>query len=175
MVFDFIIYTDASVCPRSGAVGAFLILSKEEYQAIITREQNFSEEIKAKIQTTVLPHCKSSAAEFHIFLHAFNELFLRLSKHRFKINFFSDSQTLCQLVLQRRQKLEAANFCNKQGELLRHASLYKEVFRLCDQHDVRITKIKGHKSKKDMNSKDDVIFSLIDMAARQYMRKRSNT
>lgn len=86
-----------------------------------------------------------------------------------KLTVFTDSQLIVGLPA-RRAALEQQDFCNKKGNPLRHAELYRAFYTQIDQQNCTFVRLKGHvKSKAQSNL--DKIFRQVDKAARHALRK----
>jgi len=87
----------------------------------------------------------------------------------------SDCQTLCQLPA-RRARLEAKQFCNKQGKALNLAEAYESVFEYCDiwfeksGKTLGFIQVKGH-TKTSLRSPLENEFAKLDREVRRQLRQ----
>ncbi|MFK7823312.1 MAG: RNase H family protein [Oligoflexales bacterium] len=173
---EFYIFTDASVIPQSQlAIGAFLILTQTDIESLcLDGKSNSHTEISKKIRTISLQTIKPNVAEIQTFLFSLRELVPHQNPN-IHVTCVTDSQTICTIMGERRKRLEATNFCNRNGESLAHADLYKQVIQQLDSKNIRLIKVKGHKSKKLYKDWIDEVFSLVDKKARSTLRELVNS
>ena len=161
------VFCDASIAIQDKvAIGAFLILDEDfetEFFDLLSME--------TKIQYVSFKTHKSTLTEIKTFLHVIKKLAPLENK---KILFYTDCQTLVDLYGGRRQKLIERDFKKKNGSPLPHADVYREVISFFLNFDISLQKVKGHKPKKEKKSKIDMIFSLVDTAARKKLREKLN-
>lgn len=85
-----------------------------------------------------------------------------------RLTIYTDSQNIIGLP-NRRIRLETNNFYTKKGQLLKHHELYSTFYKLSDQLNFNLVKLKGHlpsTEKKPINA----IFALVDRASRRALR-----
>ncbi len=83
---------------------------------------------------------------------------------------YTDSQNIVKL-LDRQGRLEKNNFHTKQNRLINNSELYQDFFRLINEMDIRIVKIRGH-NKTRLKDYIDKIFTLVDRASRKALREK---
>ena len=163
------VFCDASVSPkRKLGVGAYLILNNQEMEAL-TSDQMIESLVNEQLKYVTMAIDKPNVAEIKTFIHMLNELG-QFKKLVHDIHCYTDCQTLCGLLGQRRTKLVASGFRNKKGEPLAHQLLYKQLFNLCDQYPLNIHKVKGHQPNRDKKTTIDNIFSYVDRLSRKKLR-----
>jgi len=92
----------------------------------------------------------------------------RYSRIGRKVIVYTDSQNI--LGLQgRRDRFEQNDYRSKKNKRLNNFELYQELFRMTDQLDCELVKIRGHQVS---NQKDDIdrLFTLVDRASRNALR-----
>jgi len=150
------LFFDGSLDPKSKiGFGAFLFLDENQIN------QHEIEYLKSKIQIIKFNNTSSSALELQILISILNSEFFQE-----KLIVYSDSQTVVNLP-SRRKKI---NERKKEGKkALNLDEYYQKFFKLLDQKQFQLIKIKGHKKKSEKNSLD-LIFSLVDKASRASLR-----
>ena len=83
---------------------------------------------------------------------------------------YTDCQALCHTILHRRTRLEERDFCSKKGRMLQCKTLYQQLFGFMDTLHITWIKVKGHSAARDKTSPQDILFNLVDSAARKYCR-----
>jgi ribonuclease HI len=84
---------------------------------------------------------------------------------------YTDSQNIMGLA-GRRGRFEQNDYRAKNGRRLNNYELYQEFYRVTDQLDCELVKVRGHKAS---HQKDDLdrLFTLVDRAARSALRRDS--
>ena len=145
------LFTDGSAEPQSKiGYGAYLLL------------KNLTKAVEMPIQTRRFEGTTSSRLELEVLLWALTMM------TDSEIIVYTDSQTIVGLEA-RRERLEKANFCNKKGEPLHQADLYRAFYRQIDQMNCIFVKVKGH-SKSSQKTAVERIFTLVDKASRDALR-----
>ena len=149
------LFCDSSVNPQSKiGIAAFLYY-----------EDDFKNE--SKIYTKQFEDTSSTKLELQTFLWAIKEL------DKFdKFEVYTDCQNIFSL-LNRREKLESNNYKTSTNKEVKNQILYKEFYIVIDKNECNFIKVKGHKKSSE---KDDIdkIFSKVDKASRQALRKHLN-
>jgi len=85
-----------------------------------------------------------------------------------EIIIYTDCQNIIGLP-NRRKRFETNNYLTKKGKLIANHELYKEFYKLTDNLNYKLIKVKGH---KESSQKDDIdrIFTLVDKASRDKLR-----
>jgi len=86
-----------------------------------------------------------------------------------KVIVYSDSQNIIGL-LGRRKSLEQNDYRSKKNELLNNHELYREYYKIMDQMDCELVKVKGHLLSIQ---KDDIdrLFTFVDRASRKALKE----
>ena len=151
------LFSDASFCQKSkqGVAGYMSLGYKELCSA-----------------ASSLPHIQTSfmkeKSNIRMELRAAIDALLSVPKGR-KATLYTDCQCVVNLD-SRREKLLAAGFCNKEGERLKNADLYREFFLALDNHPARIIWIKGHR-KKSLNPLENC-FRQVDQKVRKELKEK---
>ena len=120
-------------------------------------------EYSYRVRVKRFENTSSSQLEIETFLWAISEC------PEVSIKAFSDSQTLIRLP-ERRQQLEAQDYCSKSGKPLNHGRLYRDFFQISDRLSLTLAKVKGH-SPTNQQQRRERIFALVDRASRTALRK----
>ncbi len=152
------LFTDGSVNTKSKiGYGAYLIVTEDELS---------TESLKTQVNIKRFENTSSVKLELETLLWALNEN--DFSENKLKV--YTDSQNIISL-LGRRDRLERNNYQSKKNKLIRNYQLYQEFYKLIDMiTDCRFIKVHGHKRSIQ---KDDIdqIFSIVDRASRNALRK----
>ncbi len=155
---DWLLFTDGSVNTqtKSGYGAALLVASNDHSQTL--------NELKDRIRFHKFTETSSTQIELQTLLWALAEVPESCSP----LTIYTDSQNILGLAA-RRAGFEAQNYHSKSGRPRRNATLYQAFFQLIDLRDLKLVKVKGHKS---VAQRDDVdrLFSLVDRAARKACR-----
>jgi ribonuclease HI len=170
-----IIFTDAATSSKDTlSVGAFLCLHKEQIQQYAKCS---SEDLFIKLADKVVykkyNSKKSTWSEIKIAIDAIDSI-AKNSGSLCNVEIYTDCQSLCDLLNKRKVKLESNNFMTRSGSVLKNADLYKELFLLSDQFQVKTFKIKGHASKTHRLSVHEKIFAILDKCSRKELRSILN-
>ena len=151
------LFTDGSVNPKSGiGFGGYLLLDTLKI---------ISTEIDNKIKVKKFNDTSSTKLELETLLWALNEIDLQNSK----IIIYTDCQNIIGLN-DRRKRFEKNDYMTAKGKLIKNHELYKVFYKLTDILDYEFIKVKGHKKTSSKNEIDK-IFSLVDKATRNALRK----
>lgn len=151
------VISDGSVNTKTKiGVGAYLMFSAET-------ESDF-DKLSENVKTVLIENTSSTKLELQIC----NYVLGKMNSDQ-EILFYTDSQNTVGL-LNRREKLEKANYHTSSGKLHKNHELYKEFFKLTDKLDCKFIKVKGHQRKSEM---DEIgkLFSIVDKAARRALRE----
>ena len=85
------------------------------------------------------------------------------------IDVYTDSQNIIGLP-GRRGRIEQNNYRSKKNRLFNNHELYREFYRITDQIDCELIKVRGHLSSIKKNGIDR-FFTLVDRASRKAMRE----
>jgi len=152
------LFTDGSVNPKSGVgFGVYLLLDKLEF---------LHAELEKKIKIKKFDNTSSTKLELEALLWALDEVNFK----DFKIIVYTDCQNIIGLQ-DRRDGFERKNYMTSKGMLIKNHELYKDFFKRLDILDCEFIKVKGHK-KSSEKDKIDEIFTLVDKASRNALRKK---
>ena len=151
------LFTDGSVNPQSGiGFGAYLLLEEKEFSC---------DALEQKIKIKKFDNTSSTKLELETLLWALNDE----SLVNVKIVVYTDCQNIIGLN-GRRERFEKNNYMTGKGKLIKNHELYKDFFKSLDILDCEFVKVKGHKKTSAKNEIDE-IFTLVDKATRQALRK----
>ena len=153
---ELLLFTDASVHPQSQiGYGACLAVTKPDLSLA---------ELKAQVQVRRFESTSSTKLELQTLLWALDEI----QTTNYQVIIYTDSQSIIGLSA-RRERLEQNEYRSKQNRRLNNYQLYQEFFRLTDQIDCQLVKVRGHQASK---RKDEIeqLFTLVDRASRQALR-----
>lgn len=85
-----------------------------------------------------------------------------------KVVVHTDSQNIIGLP-GRRERLEKNEYRSKNNKLLNNYELYKEFYRISDQIDFQLVKVRGHQATRHKDEIDR-LFTLVDRASRNALR-----
>jgi ribonuclease HI len=153
------LFTDSSVNPQTKVgYGAYLVVA----------EPNLGwDELKSRVKLRRFDQTSSTRLELQTLLWALGEI--QLSGPRLKI--FTDSQNTIGLP-DRRDQLERNDYRSVQGKILINHELYREFYRLTDQLDCGLIKVRGHQLSKQKSDIEE-LFTLVDRASRKALREES--
>jgi ribonuclease HI len=165
------IFTDAATSPQAAiAVGAFLYFD-EEY--IKTYAEYNIEMLTAALSQKIIykkyQSKKSTWSEIKTVLDALDFLQKQIALNC-QIEIYTDCQSLCDLLERRKDKLIKNHFMTRQGKLLQHAELYKELFKKTQELKIHVFKIKGHQSIVHRQTLQEKIFAILDKLSRKKLR-----
>ena len=151
------LFTDGSVNPQSGiGFGAYLLLEEKEF---------FCDALEQKIKIKKFDNTSSTKLELETLLWALDDE----SLVNIKIVVYTDCQNIIGLN-GRRERFEKNDYMTGKGKLIKNHELYKDFFKRMDILDCELIKVKGHK-KTSVKKRKDEIFTLVDRATRQALRK----
>ncbi len=153
---DLILFSDSSVNPQTRVgYGAYLALP-EPVLAL--------EELRPRVKLRRFEQTSSTRLELQTLLWALSEIQATGSK----LIVYTDSQNIIGLP-GRRARLERNGYRSSNGKRLSNYLLYQEFYRLSDQLDCTLIKVRGHQLAKQKDDSDR-LFSLVDRASRQALR-----
>jgi len=165
---DYAIFTDASANPKSRlGVGAFLMLPFESIDFGL--ERNHRNEFAKQIKFRKFENVSSTRLEIETSIWAIKyfDAIEEYSGKRFIL--FTDSQCVAGLQA-RRERLENNNFiARSSNKELNNAELYIEIYKLLDNLNFEIVKLKGHVKSSLLDAKHS-IFSIVDREVRSYLK-----
>ncbi|MBU0484101.1 MAG: ribonuclease H [Proteobacteria bacterium] len=154
---EIILLTDGSVNTQSKTgYGAYLFVSGPGFSPDLLQTQV---KVKRFEQTS------STKLELQTLLWALGEIPTPTAK----IIIYTDSQNIMGLS-GRRARFEQNDYRSKQKRRLNNYQLYQEFFRITDQLDYELIKVRGHQKSQQKNEIDQ-LFTLVDKASRQALRE----
>jgi ribonuclease HI len=153
---DLILLCDGSVHAQSKiGYGAYLAVPEPGLSL---------EVLKSHVRVKRFTHTSSTKLELQTLLWALSDIHL-LGR---KVIICADSQNIIDLP-DRREQLERKDYLSSNNRRLNNHELYQEFYRLTDQLDYELMKVRGHLVSKQ---KDDIdqLFTLVDRASRQALR-----
>ncbi len=123
------------------------------------------EELKTRVKVRRFAQTTSTKLELQTFLWALSDV----QASGRKVLVFTDSQNIIGLQ-RRRDRLEQNDYRSNKNRRLDNSALYQEFYRLTDQLDCELFKVRGHRAA---NQKDhiDRLFTLVDRASRHALRQ----
>lgn len=151
------LFTDGSVNTRSKiGYGAYLAVSDRELSL---------ESLKKNIKVQQFEHTSSTKLELQTLLWALSDI----QDIGGNVLVYTDSQNIIGLP-DRRERLEKSEYRSKNNKLLNNYELYQEFYRITDQIDVELVKVRGHQATRH-KGEIDRLFTLVDRASRNALRK----
>jgi len=152
-----ILFTDGSVNTQSNiGYGAYLVVSERGLSL---------DSLKTHVEVRRFEHTSSTKLELQTLIWALGDIQALGSK----VIVYTDSQNIMGLQ-ERRDRLEQNDFRSKKNKHLKNYELYQEFYRMTDQLDCELVKVRGHQVS---NQKDDFdrLFTLVDRASRKALRE----
>ena len=153
---ELMLFIDGSVNTKSKVgYGAYLTVAKHGLSIDL---------LKTEVKVKRFKHTSSTKLELQTLLWALSDI-KALGK---KVIVYTDSQNIIGLQ-GRRERFEKNDYRSKKGKRLNNYELYKKFYRIMDQLDCKLVKVRGHKVSKQ---KDDIdkLFTLVDRASRNALR-----
>ena len=148
--------TDGSVNTQSNiGYGAYLAVSERGLSLDFLR---------TRVKVRRFEHTTSTKLELQTLLWALSDIQALGSK----VIVYTDSQNIMGLQ-GRRDRFEQNDYRSKKNKRLNNYELYQEFYRMIDQLDCKLIKVRGHQVS---NQKDDIdrLFTLVDRASRNALR-----
>lgn len=150
------LFTDGSVNTRSKiGYGAYLAVFDQELSL---------ESMQKNIKVQRFEHTSSTKLELQTLLWALSDI----QNIGLKVLVYTDSQNTIGLP-GRRERLEKSEYRSKNNKRLNNYQLYQQFYRITDQIDVELVKVRGHKATEHKDEIDR-LFTLVDRAARNALR-----
>lgn len=150
------LFTDGSVNARTKVgYGAYLVVSEPRLPL---------DDLRVRVKLRRFEQTSSTRLELQTMLWALNEAVAVDSK----VLIYTDSQNIVGLP-ERRERLEKNDYYARNKARLKNHELYREFYRLTDQLQYSLIKVRGHQAA---GCKDDIdkLFSLVDKASRSALR-----
>lgn len=153
---ELMLFADGSVNTQSNiGYGAYLAVSERGLSP---------DSLRTRVKVRRFDHTSSTKLELQTLLWALSDT-PALGR---KVIVYTDSQTMMGLQ-GRRDRFEKNDYLSKKNKRLNNYELYREFYRLFDQLDCQLVKVRGHRVS---NQKDDIdrLFTLVDRASRKALR-----
>ena len=147
---------DGSVNTRSNiGYGAYLAVSERRFAL---------DSLRPRVKVRRFEHTSSTKLELQTLLWALSDIQGLGSK----VIVYTDSQNIMGLP-GRRDRFEQNDYRSMKNKRLNNYELYQEFYRMTDQLDCELVKVRGHQAS---NQKDDIdrLFTLVDRASRNALR-----
>jgi ribonuclease HI len=152
------LFTDGSVNVQSNiGFGAALI--------VLDIEQTI-DSFKNEVQVKRFENTSSTKLELETLLWTLN----RIDSENKKVIIYTDSQNIIGLP-GRRERFERNNYSSKKNERIKNHKLYQEFYRITDELDCELVKVRGHQQTY-LKDKVHQIFTLVDRASRNALRAK---
>ncbi|OQX76324.1 MAG: ribonuclease H [Bacteroidetes bacterium 4484_249] len=152
-----ILLTDGSVNTQSKVgYGAYLAVS--EYGPS-------PDSLRELVKVRRFEHTSSTKLELQTLLWALSDI-QAIGR---KVIIYTDSQNIIRLQ-ERRERFEQNDYRSKKNKRINNYQLYQEFYRITDQLDCELVKVRGHQvsNKKDYIEK---LFTIVDRASRKALRQ----
>jgi ribonuclease HI len=154
---ELILLTDGSVNTRSKiGYGAYLAVSERELSL---------DSLRTRVKVRRFEHTSSTKLELQTLLWALRDI-QALGR---KVIVYTDSQNIMGLQ-GRRDRFEQNDYRSKKNIRLKNYELYQEFYRMTDQLDCELVKVRGHQVSNQKNDIDR-LFALVDRASRNALRR----
>jgi ribonuclease HI len=153
---ELILLTDGSVNTLSNiGYGAYLVVSEPGLSL---------DSLRTRVKVRRFENTSSTKLELQTLLWALSDIQALGSK----VIVYTDSQNIMGLQ-GRRDRFEQNDYRSKENKRLKNYELYREFYRMIDQLDCELVKVRGHQVS---NQKDDIdrLFTLVDRASRNALR-----
>ncbi len=153
---ELILLTDGSLNAQSNiGYGAYLAFSEPELSL---------DSLRTRVKVRRFEHTSSTKLELQTLLWALSDI-QALGR---KVIVYTDSQNIMGLQ-GRRDRFEQNDYRSKKNIRLKNYELYQEFYRMTDQLDCELVKVRGHQVS---NQKDNIdrLFTLVDRASRNALR-----
>ena len=154
---ELMLLTDGSVNTRLKiGYGAYLVVSESGLTLDLLKE---------RVKVRRFEHTSSTKLELQTLLWALSDIQAMGSK----VIVYTDSQNIMGLQ-GRRDRFEQNDYRSKKNKRLNNYELYQEFYRMIDQLDCELVKVRGHQASIQ---KDDIdrLFTLVDRASRNALRE----
>jgi len=153
---ELILFADGSVNTQSNiGYGAYLAVSERGLSL---------DSLRTRVKVKRFENTSSTKLELQTLLWALSDI-QALGR---KVIVYTDSQNIIGLH-GRRNRFEQNDYRSKKNIRLKNYELYQEFYRMIDQLDCELIKVRGHQVS---NQKDDIdiLFTLVDRASRNALR-----
>ena len=154
---ELILLTDGSVNTQSKiGYGAYLAVSERELSL---------DSLRTRVKVRRFEHTSSTKLELQTLLWALRDI-QALGR---KVIVYTDSQNIMGLQ-GRRDRFEQNDYRSKKNIRLKNYELYQKFYRMTDQLDCELVKVRGHQVSNQKNDIDR-LFALVDRASRNALRR----
>jgi len=165
------IFTDAATSPQTGiSIGAYLCLNNKHLEDYT--EFNM-EELSATLANMIVykqyASKKSTWSEIKTVIDALGSV-LQKSVSDTKVSLYTDCQSVCDLLGQRKEKLERNCFITRSGKIIKNVDIYKELYSIAENFQIEVFKIKGHGPTVCRLTIQERIFAVLDKLSRKKLR-----
>ena len=153
---ELMLLTDGSVNTQSNiGYGTYLAVSERGLSL---------DSLRTRVKVRRFENTSSTKLELQTLLWALSDIQALGSK----VIVYTDSQNIMGLQ-GRRDRLEQNDYRSKKNKRRNNYELYQEFYRMIDQLDCELIKVRGHQVS---NQKDDIdrLFTLVDRASRNALR-----
>lgn len=169
------IFTDAATSPQAEvAIGVSLCINKnnlEQYASLSS--QALREKVMQEVSCRFYRSKKSTEAEIKTVVDTLQALRAKMGDNH-HIELYTDCQSLCDLLVKRKNKLQENEFQTRSGKVHQHAALYKTLYNITSQFEIKLFKVKGHATKSHRVGLAEQIFDILDKLSRQKLRQYLN-
>jgi ribonuclease HI len=153
---ELMLFTDGSVNTQSNiGYGAYLAVSERGLSLDLLRKL---------VKVRRFEHTSSTKLELQTLLWALGDIQAMGSK----VIVYTDSQNIMGLQ-GRRDRFEQNDYSSKNNKRLNNYELYQEFYKMIDQLDCELVKVRGHQVSNQKNDIDR-LFTLVDRASRNALR-----
>ena len=154
---------DELILLTDGSVNAQLKIGYGAYLAVSERELSL-DSLRTRVKVRRFEHTSSTKLELQTLLWALSDI----QALGCKVIVYTDSQNIMGLQ-GRRDRFEQNDYRSKNNIRLNNYELYQEFYRMIDQLDCELVKVRGHQVS---NQKTDIdrLFTLVDRASRKALR-----
>ena len=153
MVLPILLFTDGSVNAQTHiGYGAYVVVENKDDVSPLVKVKEFEDTSSTKLELQTLLWALEEVKSLGrgIVIHTDSQNIIGLSK--------------------RREDFEKNGFLTKKKTLIGNALLYQAFYKLMDEMECSLVKIKGHKLSSDKDAIDR-LFTLVDRASREALRK----
>jgi len=153
---ELMLFTDGSVNTQSNiGYGAYLAVSERRLSL---------DSLRTRVKVRRFEHTSSSKLELQTLLWALSDIQALGNK----VIMYTDSQNIMGLQ-GRRDRFKQNGYRSKKNKRLNNYELYQEFYRMTDQLDCELVKVRGHRVSNQKGAIDR-LFTLVDRASRNALR-----
>lgn len=166
-----VMFTDAATSPQAMvSIGAYVCLDHQHVEEYTTYSvKHLLNKLADIVVYNEYKSKKSTWSEIKTVIDALNIVWKNLGSD-IKVDLYTDCQSLCDLLGQRKQKLIQSAFRTRSGKILQNAALYDELFAITENFPIQVFKLKGHRSKTCILTGEERIFKALDILSRKKLR-----